>query len=900
MGNTKIIFLLSLFTIFCYATSAQMATEPISTYDTTKPWTRWWWMGSAVDKPNITQSLIDFKEKGIGGVEIAPIYGIQGKDSLEIDYLSYKWVQLLQHTIRVADSLGLGVDFTLGTGWPYGGPQVEQKYAATKLHIEKYEIAKNTKKTYELHPDLFTDKKVTKLLAVIAKGHHTNRTINLKVDAKQQVRFKAKQEPYTLYAFYEAKTGQVVKRAAPGAGGFTLDHYSNEALLDYIIPFNSVFDTIGLRPRAIFNDSYEVYGTDFTPNFLVEFKIRRGYDLANQLLHLIDTTNNTISNRVKADYRRTLGDLLLEEFDLPWTKWANNQKMKTKLQAHGSPGNLLDLYAASDIPECETFGSMPYEIPNFRRLPENIREGDANPMMLKFSSSAGHIANKKLISSETFTWLRDHFKTALAHCKPEVEDLFLNGINHVFLHGSTYSPTEADWPGYKFYASVNFNRNNTIWEHADGLFSYIQNCQRLLQKGSPNNDVLVYWPIHDVWHKSLNNQLFFQFKIHSLDEWLLNTSFYRTATQIAKEGFSLDFISDRWLEEVRVENNIAKLPGGNYKAIVVPATKYIPLETLKKLLDLKKQGVPVLFMGKPESVPGFYEYQQREKELEKLIDAAKLELVLEENITKILEQQGIQPESLAQTGLKFIRRKFNDQDIYYLVNHTNKTIDAPILFSRNMEKTVLYDPQLAIYGSVQSQNNQLRIQLNPGQSIFVINNYDKNVPEWIYKTEEEKRFELTNWSLEFTKGGPTLPSSRKLDSLKSWTNLDAEATQFSGTAKYSTTFELTNKATKNYVLDLGDVRESAKVWVNNEYIGTAWHVPFNLPVNNLKQGTNTITIEVANLPANRIRAKALNGEKWQIFKEINMVNKDYKPLETEKWKPVPSGLLGPVTLIELK
>ena len=40
--------------------------------------------------------------------------------------------------------------------------------------------------------------------------------------------------------------------------------------------------------------------------------------------------------------------------------------VKTKYQAHGSPGNLIDLYASADIPECETFGSMPYNIDGFR------------------------------------------------------------------------------------------------------------------------------------------------------------------------------------------------------------------------------------------------------------------------------------------------------------------------------------------------------------------------------------------------------------------------------------------------------------------------------------------------------------------------------------------------------
>ena len=68
----------------------------------------------------------------------------------------------------------------------------------------------------------------------------------------------------------------------------------------------------------------------------------------------------------------------------------------------------------------------------------NIAEPDL--IMLKFASSAAHISGKPLTSSETLTWLREHFKTALSQCKPEVEQIFLAGVNHTFFHGSTYSP----------------------------------------------------------------------------------------------------------------------------------------------------------------------------------------------------------------------------------------------------------------------------------------------------------------------------------------------------------------------------------------------------------------------------------------------------------------------------
>jgi len=75
-------------------------------------------MGSAVDEKNLTYLLTEFQKAGLGGVEIAPIYGVQGNDKNELDFLSPGWMEMLRHTIKTADSLGMGVDLTLGTGWP--------------------------------------------------------------------------------------------------------------------------------------------------------------------------------------------------------------------------------------------------------------------------------------------------------------------------------------------------------------------------------------------------------------------------------------------------------------------------------------------------------------------------------------------------------------------------------------------------------------------------------------------------------------------------------------------------------------------------------------------------------------------------------------------------------------
>ncbi|WP_335964861.1 glycosyl hydrolase [Galbibacter sp. PAP.153] len=866
---------------------------------TQRTWTRWWWMGNAVDATGIKYNLEALSKAGIGGVEITPIYGVRGEEDNFIGYLSPKWIQMLDYTVHIADSLQMGVDMTLGTGWPYGGPQVEISHAAKKIVSVKKEL----KKGGVLHQyigDSLVKGNTLKLKGIYAYGVDNNF-----IDLTRELSYKkkkwiAKNQPYNVYIVYQAPTGQQVKRAAPGGKGYTLDHYSETALNDYVVPFNKALSQIKGEIRAVFNDSYEVYGTDFTSRFFEEFHKRRGYDLKPYLNRLLDKENSEASNRIRSDYRETLSDLLLEEFDRPWTVWAHQRGFKTKLQAHGSPGNLIDLYASADIPECETFGSMPYDIPGFRREPENIREGDADPAMLKFSSSAAHISGKPLVSAETFTWLRDHFKTALSQCKPEAEDLLVNGINHIFLHGSTYSPPRAAWPGWKFYASVNFNYNNTIWEDAPGLFSYIARCQSFLQQGKPDNEVLLYYPIYDTWNKYLKGDLFFQFKIHSLNEWLTDTSFYKTNKTLTQHGYATDYISDRFIERIQVKDKKIILPGGTYKALVVPDCELMPLKTLQKLIALQKEGAHIIFQGIPNSIPGYFDVKEQEQKLKELTG----QLTISSNLFNALAGSNVKNESLVFNGLKYIRRDMDGEKIYYIVNHTNKNIyDVPLNFPA--DQVTVYNPLNGKVGKarITSLNTGTKVKLTiaPGQAYILKTGLDTAVAPWVYTKPIDEEIEVkTPWKLTFKQGGPEIQETKNLSKLISWTALgDEKAVAFSGTGIYETTFEL-NKTADYWELDLGQVRESAKVWINNQYVGIVWALPFKIKTNLLKKGKNKLKVQVTNLPANRIKALEESGQEWKVFYEINMVDKDYKKFDATQWKDTPSGLLGPVRVTPLK
>ena len=99
------------------------------------------------------------------------------------------------------------------------------------------------------------------------------------------------------------------------------------------------------------------------------------------------------------------------------------------------------------------------------------------------------------------------------------------------------------------------------------------------------------------------------------------------------------------------------------------------------------------------------------------------------------------------------------------------------------------------------------------------------------------------------------------------------------------------------MIDLGDVRESARVYINGLFIGCAWSAPFILDTKQtLKAGVNEIRIEVTNLPANRIAELDRQGVKWRKMEEINVVDINYKKTTYDEWEPMPSGLNSEVRL----
>jgi len=444
---------------------------------------RWWWLGSAVDKENLQWNLTEYAKHGIGAVEITPIYGVQGNDANNIPYLSDKWMEMLRFTGEQCRQNGIELDMATGTGWPFGGPWVPLEESASRaIFVEKTIDKEGVWSTVNGHKGLQpdnTDASVIDLalsekdaknvvldkVMLYANGKAIDVTAKVKDNKLFLNSLTSSLSPLTsgkVIALYIKYGVMKVKRAAPGGEGLVIDHFDRTAVANYLKHIEQAFErTQTPYPHTFFNDSYEVEAATWTPKLLEEFEHRRGYKLEEHFPELI-----AMEAKVLSDYRETLGDLLLENFTEQWTAWAHSHGAITRNQAHGSPANLIDCYAAVDIPEIEGFGLSDLGIKGLRTDPGKTRKNDSDYSMFKYAPSAAHVCGKPYTSSETFTWLTEHFRTSLSQLKPDLDLMFCAGVNHIYFHGTCYSPKDDVWPGWKFYASIDMSPTISIWRDA--------------------------------------------------------------------------------------------------------------------------------------------------------------------------------------------------------------------------------------------------------------------------------------------------------------------------------------------------------------------------------------------------------------------------------------------------
>ncbi|MFN8241526.1 MAG: glycosyl hydrolase [Bacteroidales bacterium] len=943
-------YILVLLTIFPLLIRAQQPEQTLSwpaVRPETKPWTRWWWPGSIATKDDMKKALTAYTNAGLGGLELTVLYGVRGQEDKFVNFLSPAWMDMFQYILQETASTGLGIDLANSSSWPFGGPWVTDndaaKYLAHKTYIltggerlgEKVAFTQepfirwsgtyrtdienitdpvsSNRNLQELSVDQIRFKKQIPFILLMAYSDN-GQIIDLteKVNSDGELDWVAPEGRWTLHALFEGWHGKMVERAGPGGEGYVIDHFSSTAIKDYLDKFDKAFKGYNITSlRGFFNDSYEVDDargqSDWTPGFFSEFKERRGYDLKNYLPALFQKDSPEMNARVLCDYRQTISDLILDNFTRGWTSWANKKGKVTRNQSHGSPANILDLYAASDIPETE----------------------GTDILRSKFATSAANVTGKKLVSAEAATWLGEHFTSTLADVRKNVDNYFIAGVNHVFYHGTCFSPASEPWPGFQFYAAVEFSPANPIWADFNLLNQYVTRVQSVLQNTTASNDILLYFPVFDRF-SDYNNLLLEHFD--AISPKFNGTNFRKAADMMLTRGYSFDYISDLQLSNVIFTENSLYTGGSPYQTIILPDCKYIPVSTFNRFINLADKGATIIIYGEfPGDVPGLSKLEENRELYSFLkselqfgptgvegLEVAKYgngRILKGNDLEKLLEAAAVRREMMTDSGLEFTRRHNFKGNWYFIKNNSGKAYSGNITLATPGKSVAVFNPSNGekgiVKGTFTKSNTSFYIKLDPEESlvIAVLAKKTSGTNYRFYQPAGEALELPAKWHLRFIEGGPVLPGEIELERLQAWTELaGTDYKDFSGTAEYSARLDFPDVKADAWLINLGEVHESARVFLNGREIAGLIGPSFTFVVkkNDLK-AENNIKVRVTNLAANRIAALDRANVNWKEFYNVNFParlpqNRKNGIFDASSWEPRVSGLKGPVTItpVQLK
>jgi hypothetical protein len=887
---------------------------------------RWWWFGAAVTKPELLRELQQMKADGIGGAELAFVYpevlDDPAKGLKNLPFLSPEMLDAVNYAQTEGRKLRLRIDVTLCSGWPYGGPATTLAEAST--HLRTVEVALPANTTSVAAPKLAGGERV---ISAVVANHQPGagaapepETTRRRGGPAPITWDAANAQPLTIPSaagaitvapaatsrvaifFVLSHTGQVVKRAAVGAEGWVLDPFSHAAVATHLKavgePLLSAFGNT--PPYAIFSDSLEAYGADWTPELPAEFLKRRGYDLIPHLPELV-AGGSPAADTVRHDYGVTLTELVNENYLTQIDNWAIAHHTKFRSQTYGEPAvsfssqNLVGL-AEGEGPQWRAFST------------------------LRWATSANHVFNHPVTSGETFTWLHSPvFRATPLDMKAEADIDFIMGENQLIFHGWPYSPPDGEVPepGWSLYAAASFNRHNPWHPVLPEVTRYIARISYLLRQGKPANQVAILLPTDDAWAS-------FRPTLTTVTGAMQRLITPALMSSILSAGYNIDYIDAEAIDKVGF---------GGYEVVVLPPTDRIPVSTLKKIAAYTAAGGKAIAVGRlpsldPEgkAIPDIAELT---KSIVLVPDTPELGQALHDAVAPDFQLKT--DDASARDQLGFIRRKLPDADIYFVANTSNRTIRATAAFASSHSTGIELDPDTG--ASKAASPHRAELVLAPYESRVFI--FKPGLQDAAMTDDPDQPVQdlSSDWKVSFT--GTNQSSTEH--TLTDWT-ADPATLHYSGEAVYTRDFKLTGVPRAGIYLEVDGgtalpgapnspqehaplganglpdplvtrpgpgmhayfdppIHEAALVTINGQPAGALWHPPYRLDVTKLvKAGENHIEIRVFNT--------ALNA--WSALPPH-----DYKPLiqkygdrfqmqDLDKVKPIPSGILGSIHLVETK
>ena len=859
--------------------------------DDARPMMRWWWFGPAVVKPELEREILAMKAGGIGGFEIQPVYAMDLDDAASgfrnLPYMSNDFLDAVRFAAKTAHDNGMRVDMTLASGWPYGGKHVSIDQAAARLRIVAVDIPAQSREL--ALPAMSNGEELVAAFAGNgnAKSYTAEALKQITVAAHNgRMPISPSANPRVTVFYISSRTGQQVKRAAVDADGFVLDHFSKAAVDTHLKvvgePLMRAFGNT--PPYAVFSDSLEVYGADWTDDLLQEFKRRRGYDLLPMLPQLTHGSGE-MAAQVRHDWGLTLTELIDERYLIPINAWASAHGTRFRSQTYGEPAVSMSSNDLVSLPEGEG--------PQWDRF-----------SYTRWATSASHLYHRPVTSAETWTWLHSPaFRATPLDMKAEADRFFLEGVNQLIGHGWPYTPPGVAEPGWSFYAAAVFDDHNPWWMVMPDVTKYLQRMSYLLRQGEPANDVAVLLPNDDAYAGFAPGKV-------SLSDLMPKWITPALTQQILAAGYGFDYVD---------AESIGAL-GLNAKVLVLPHVQRLSPAIVKAIAAYVQRGGKVIAVGtRPDRDPGYLDADKRSAEVKesvaKLVAGKGAETVASDEALGAALTRAVAPDmKTASAELGFVHRKLADAEVYFVVNTSNHPVTAKADFREARHFAEELDPFTGKQAGISA--GSVNLQLAPYESRVLIfsDTSLSNIPAAVNRSSKTIADLSHDWNVHYDSAQP---HDQKMATLQSWT-ADEATRYFSGSAIYTKTVHLTaSDLAGELVLDFGPgtpveanpaiksgmrallespIREVAVVTINGQAAGSVWHPPYRLDVTGrLHAGENHIEIRVANTAINLLAGRTLPDYKLLSAR----YGQRFIPQDMEGLQPLPSGILGPVTLMEI-
>jgi hypothetical protein len=889
-----------------------------------KPGAFWCWLNGNMSPKSITRDLEAMKSKGINRAEIWDVAAVKEPSFIPAggEFLGDKSVSLIKHALSEGKKLKMSIGIIASSGWNAGGSWVTPDWASKNLFFSKVEVEGSQTIAIDLPFPKFPEGcpmkdsvtpvfyKDVSVLAVPFNAEKNiadvSRVVSLTPFFKNgKLKWNVPKGKWTILRFVCSNNGQQLIVPSPNSNGLFIDFFDPQATIRHLKYF---MNRLGITPQnsseaglAYFEfDSMELAeGTPWTDSFPSIFMKRRGYEIEKYLPVLAgwDIKNNT--KRFRYDFNQTVSDQLIYSHYQTGTEFLKNYNAKLVAES-GGPG--APVWETCPVDALKALGNVSVPRGEFWIKHRNM-------FLIKEVASASHIYGKKIVDAESFTtWRR--WKDAPFDMKKLVDRAFCEGLNNITFHTFSSTNPEDGLPGRTYHAGYDMNPGTTWWNKSKPFMDYLSRCSYLLQQGLFVADACYYY--------GDQTPNFFPL-FHDVPE--------KPRLKGLGKGYDFDVVnSDIILNRMSVKDGRLVLPDGmSYAIMLLPDQVHIPLEILKKISELVKAGATIVG-SRPTTVPGLNNWEKENVALNQLTSelwgAADGKKIFENtcgkgrviwgySADKVLQKKRIEAD-FSFTGsseIDYIHRTTALGEIYFLRNESEDPVNAMCQFRVKGMYPELWDASTGNVSRVADYTKEggalsFKIELPAHGSIFVV--FNKNNRSKLSVFDDNKlnatKTEISGpWKINFPSNWGAPPSAI-FDQLISWTESENTGIKyFSGTAAYHNSFNVAATGDKTLILDLGEIRDVAEVFINGKSAGILWKKPYSVDISQLVQsGINELKVEIVNLWVNRLTGDMLLDPKDRFCK----TNQPYMKSEVwpggdEPFSLQTAGLLGPVTLTEL-